>query len=51
MNEALSQIRPALSIAGSFLVVAGLIDMAGVNIPQLGDGLRVAVAGFLLKSI
>jgi len=46
----LGQFRPLTQLAGSILIIAGLIDYAGVgNIP--GDGLYTAVAGFLAKHI
>mgnify|MGYP006058757567 CR=1 FL=1 len=51
MTDIFAQIRPALSIVGSLLIAAGLLDAAGVNIPQVGDGLRLAVSGYLLKAI
>jgi hypothetical protein len=44
------QFRPLLSLAGSILIAAGLIDYANLaNIP--GSGLETAVAGFLIKHI
>lgn len=51
IDSALSQIRPITSLIGSALIIAGLLDFAGVNIPQVGDGLRLAVAGFLMKAV
>ena len=51
MTDPFGQIRPLLSIAGTILIIIGLIDAAGVQIPQVGDGLRLAVAGFLETNI
>lgn len=51
MTDIFAQVRPFTGLAGSVLIVIGLLDFAGVNIPQIGDGLRLAVAGFLLKSV
>lgn len=51
VDTALAQIRPVLSLIGSVIIAAGLLDFAGVNIPQISDGIRLAVAGFLLKHV
>jgi hypothetical protein len=48
--DILGQFRPLFQLAGSVLIIVGLIDYAGIgNIP--GDGLYTAVAGFLTKNI
>ncbi len=51
INNALSQIRPILQLAGSAVVAVGLLKFFGVNVPVSGSGLEIAVAGWLLKSI
>ena len=44
------QVRPFLSLAGSLLIVAGVIDGFDLaNIP--GDGVKTAILGFLVKHI
>lgn len=51
IDNAMNQARQSPRDAGSALIIAGLLDFAGLNIPQISDGLRLAVAGFLLKSV
>lgn len=48
-DQALGQLRPILSLAGSVMIAAGLLQWFGVNIPVTGSGLELAVAGFLIK--
>lgn len=50
LPDVLGQFRPLLSLVGSIVILAGLIDFAGfANIP--GSGLETAVAGFLAKNV
>jgi hypothetical protein len=48
--DILGQFRPLFQLAGSILIIVGLIDYAGIgNIP--GSGLETAICGFLAKNI
>ncbi len=51
INSALAQIRPLTQAAGVILIIVGLLKFFGVQIPISGNGLEIAVAGFLMKSI
>lgn len=51
VDQALSQVRPVLTLAGSALIAAGLLKFFGVGIPISGSGLEIAVAGYLLKGV
>ena len=49
-------IRPSppvkfLTLIGSALIIAGLMKFFGINVPISGDGLHIAVAGWLLKTV
>lgn len=50
-DQALSQIRPILSLVGSALIAAGLLKFFGVSVPISGSGLEIAVAGWLMKAV
>jgi hypothetical protein len=50
-NQLFAQLRPLLSLAGSILIIVGLLAFFGVNINSVGSGLELAVAGFLMKHI
>lgn len=50
-DQALGQIRPILTLAGSALIAAGLLKFFGVNVPISGSGLEIAVAGWLMKAV
>lgn len=50
LPDVLGQFRPLLSLVGSIVIIAGLLDVAGfVNVP--GAGLETALCGFLAKNI
>lgn len=51
LDQALGSIRPFTSIAGTILIIAGLLKFFGVNVPIHGSGLEIAVAGYLTKAI
>ena len=51
VNQIFGQLRPLFSLAGSLMIIAGLLQWFGVNIPINGSGLELAVAGFLIKSV
>lgn len=51
INQILGPVRPILAIAGSILIIAGLLKFFGVNVPISGSGLEIAVAGYLMKGI
>lgn len=50
IGDPLGQLRPVLALAGSLLIIAGLIDMTGL-LAVPGDGIRTAIAGYLLKHV
>jgi len=51
INQALAPVRPFASLIGTLLIIAGLAKFFGVQIPISGDGLQIAVAGWLLKNV
>jgi len=52
IDSAFAQIRPVLQLAGSALIILGLLQFLGVNVHILnGSGLEIGVAGFLAKNI
>lgn len=51
IDQALGQVRPILSLAGSLVIAAGLLKFFGVDVPISGSGIEIAAAGFLLKHI
>lgn len=51
INQALAPARPFLTLIGSALIIAGLMKFFGINVPISGDGLHIAVAGYLLRAV
>lgn len=51
IDQVFGQLRPLLQLVGSLMIIAGLLQWFGVNIPVTGNGLELAVAGFLAKNI
>lgn len=51
LNQALAPVRPITSLVGTILIIAGLLKFFGLNIPIMGSGLEIAVAGWLCKAI
>ena len=51
LNQALAPVRPITSLIGTVLIIAGILKFFGLNIPIMGSGLELAVAGWLTKQI
>lgn len=51
INQVLAPARPILALISSALIIAGLMKFFGINVPINGDGLHIAVAGWLLKTV
>ncbi len=51
INQALGQIRPLLSIAGSIIIAAGVLKFFGVQVPISGGAVEIAAIGWLIKGI
>ena len=51
IDQALAPVRPVAHIAGTIILIAGLLKFFGVAVPISGGGLELAVAGYLMKSV
>ncbi len=51
LDQVLAPVRPLAHVAGSIILIAGLLKFFGLSVPISGAGLEIAVAGYLLKSV